>query len=52
MLQLNNIWKDRGIPVTLKVKLLKCLIWPVMIYGSEAWTLKKADKNTIETAEM
>ena len=51
-MQLTNIWKDRGIPVTLKMKLLKCLIWPVMIYGCEAWTLKKADTKRIEAAEM
>jgi len=37
MTQLNNIWKDRSIPIDLKLKLLKCLVWPVMIYGSELW---------------
>ena len=52
MVELNNLWKDRGIPNELKVKLLKCLIWPVMIYGCEAWTLKKADINKIDAAEM
>ena len=52
MVQLTNIWKDRGTPTDLKVRLLKCLIWPVMIYGCEAWTLKKADQRKIEAAEM
>ena len=52
MVQLTNIWKDRGIQATLKMKLLKCLIWSVVLYGSEAWTLRKADKNRIEAAEM
>ena len=33
MVEHNNIWKDRGIPITLKIKILKCLIWPVMLYG-------------------
>ena len=45
MIQLTNVWKDKGIPKDLKMNLLKCLIWPVMIYGSEAWTLKQAEKN-------
>ena len=33
-------------------KHLKCLIWPVLLYGSEAWTLRKAEKTKIEAAEM
>ena len=41
--QLNNIWKDKGIPKELKIKILKCLIWLVVTYGCEAWTLKKAE---------
>ena len=31
---------------------LKCLIWPVLLYGCEAWTLKKADITRLEAAEM
>ena len=52
MVQLNNIWKDRSIPTQLKVKILKCLVWPKMLYGCETWTTKKADDNKIEAAEM
>ena len=44
MVQLNTIWKDRGIPKDLKVKILKCLIWPVALYGCEAWTSRKMMK--------
>ena len=51
-LQLTNIWKNRGIPNILKIKLIKTLIWPVMLYGAEAWTLRKEEKNKIEAAEM
>ena len=50
--QLKNIWKSRGISNILKIKLIKVLIWPVMLYGSEAWTLRKAEKDKIEAAEM
>ena len=52
MIQLNNMWKERGIPKVLKVKILKALIWPVVLYGSEAWTLRKTDENHINAAEM
>ena len=31
---------------------MKCLVWPVMLYGSETWTTRKKDENKIEAAEM
>ncbi|GFS12393.1 endonuclease-reverse transcriptase [Elysia marginata] len=52
MIELNNVWKDHNIPIELKLKLLKCLIWPVMMYGCEAWSQKKDDDKRIEAAEM
>ncbi|GFR57668.1 endonuclease-reverse transcriptase [Elysia marginata] len=52
MIELNNVWKDHNIPIELKLKLLKCLIWPVMMYGCEAWSQKKDDDKRSETAEM
>ena len=52
MVDLNNIWKDRGIPTVLKVQLLKSLIWPVMMYGCEAWTLRSDEVNKIDAAEL
>ena len=52
LVQLNNIWKDRGIPITLKLAILKCLVWPVVLYGCEAWTLKQDDYNRINAVEM
>ena len=52
MLQLNNIWKDHSLPIHLKMKLLECLVWPVMLYGCETWTQKKEDNKRIEAAEM
>ena len=45
MVQLNNIWKDRCIHLTLKIKLLKCLIWLVVMYGCKAWTPRKQESN-------
>ena len=52
MIQLNNIWKDHWIPLNLKLKLLKCLVWPVMTYGCESWAQKKVEDKRIEAAEM
>ena len=52
MVQLNNIWKDHSITADLKIKLLKCLVWPVMLYGCEAWTMKKEDERRVEAAEL
>ena len=51
-IQLSNIWKDRGIPKAFKMAILKCLVWPVAIYGCEAWTLKQDDQNKIDAIEM
>ena len=52
MTSLTNIWKDKNIPLKLKVNILKSLIWPVAIYGCEAWTLKQQDINKLKAAEM
>ena len=45
-MELDTIWKDRGIRKELKMKLVKALIWP------EGWTLKKDDERQLEAAEM
>ena len=50
MVQLNNIWKDRGIPLVLKIKLLKCFIWPVVMYDFEAWSLQKQEPDKLKAA--
>ena len=52
MIQLNNIWKDRSIAISLKLKMLKCLILPVLMYGCEAWTLRKKEEDKLKAAEM
>ena len=50
-MELDTIWKDRGIRKELKMKLVKALIWPVITYGAEGWTLKKDDERRLEAAE-
>ena len=36
----------------LKKRLVKCLIWPVALYGCETWTLRKSEKDKLEAFEM
>ena len=52
MTQLSNVWKDRSIPIQLKIRILECLVWPVALYGCETWTMRKKDEKRIEAAEM
>ena len=43
MTNLDSIFKSRDIPLPTKVQLIKAMIFPVVIYGCESWTIKKAD---------
>ena len=52
MVELSTIWNDKNIRLKLKLKLLKCLIWTVITYGAEGWTLRQTDVKKIESAEM
>ena len=52
MLDLVPIWKDKGINKVLKMKLVRSLVWTVVTYGAEGWTLTKADEKRIESAEL
>jgi len=45
---LSNIWKARDITNTIKVWLLKSLVWPIATYGCKGWTLEKADHRHFE----
>ena len=40
MCELTTLLKDRSIPVALKMRLVKTLVWTVLFYGAEAWTRK------------
>ena len=43
MTNLDSILKSRDITLPTKVHLVKAMVFPVVIYGSESWTIKKAD---------
>ena len=47
-----GLWKDRGITKDLKMKLVRCMVWTVLTYGAEGWTLTKADEKRIQSAEL
>ena len=43
MTNLNSILKSRGITLPTKVSLVKAMVFPVVMYGCESWTIKKAE---------
>ena len=49
---LDSILKSRAITLLTKVHLVKALAFPVVIYGCERWTIKKADRQRIDVFEL
>ena len=43
MTNLDTIFKSRDIPLPTKVCLVKAMVFPVVMYGCESWTVKKAE---------
>ena len=52
MTNLNNILKRRGITLPTKVRLVKAMVFPVVMYGCESWTVKKAESLKIDALEL
>ena len=48
MTKLDSILKSRDITLSIKVHLVKDLIFPVVVYGCESWTVKKAECQRID----
>ena len=44
MTNLNSVLKSRDITLLTKVRLVKAMVFPVVIYGCEGWTVKKAER--------
>ena len=44
MTNLDNIFKSRDIPLPTKVHLVKAMVFPVVMYGCESWTVKKVER--------
>ena len=52
MTNLDSILKSRDITLPTKVHLIKALVFPVVMYGCESWTIKKAEHQRIDAFEL
>ena len=52
MTNLDSILKSRDVTLLTKVRLVKALIFPMVMYGCESWTIQKADRRRIEAFDM
>ena len=52
MINLDSILKSRDITLPTKVHLVKAMIFPVVMYGCESWTVKKAEHRKIDAFEL
>ena len=52
MTNLNSILKNRDITLPTKVRLVKAMVFPVVMYGCENWTIKKAERRKIDAFEL
>ena len=52
MTNLDSIFKSRDITLPTKVHLVKAMVFPVVMYGCESWTLKKAEHRRIDAFEL
>ena len=52
MTNLDSILKSRDITLPTKVRLVKAMCFPVVMYGCESWTVKKAERQRIDASEL
>ena len=52
MSNLDSILKSRDITSPTKVRLVKAMVFPVVMYGCESWTIKKAERQRIDAFEL
>ena len=52
MTNLDTILKSRDITLPRKVRLVKTMVFPVVMYGCESWTLEKAERQRIDAFEL
>ena len=52
MTNLDNIFKSRDITLPTKVRLVKAMVFPVVMYGCESWTVRKAEHRKIDAFEL
>ena len=52
MTNLDRIFKSQDITLPTKVHLVKAMVFPVVVYGCESWTVKKAERRRIDASEL
>ena len=52
MTNLDSIFKSRDITLLTKVHLVKAMVFPVVMYGCEIWTVKKAERGRMDAFEL
>ena len=52
MSNLDSVLKSRDITLSTKVRLVKAMVFPVVMYGCEGWTLKKAERRRTDASEL
>ena len=52
MINLDSIFKSRDVTLPTKVHLVKAMVFPVVMYGCESWTVKKAQRQRIDAFEL
>ena len=52
MTNLDSVFKSRDITLPTKVHLVKAMVFPVVMYGCESWTMKKAERRRIDAFEL
>ena len=52
MTNLDSIFKSRDIPLPTKFRLVKAMVFPVVMYGCESWTVKKVERRRIDVFEL
>ena len=52
MTNLESILKSRDITLSTKVRLVKAVVFPVVMYGCKSWTIKKAERQRIDSFQL
>ena len=52
MTNLDSIFKSRDMTLPTKVRLVKAMVFPVVTYGCESWTMKKAERRRIDAFKL
>ena len=52
MANLDSLLKSRDITLLTKVRLVKAMVFPVVMYGCESWTIKKNERQRIDAFEL